>query len=245
MAYFQFLGTGPSTPITDAAGRNYRRRSSALMQNIATYVLVDCTHDFDEQIDAALSVTGVTVVNASRDAAGGLGKLDKWSEHALPFLAPDDLWAEAVERYGPFTTLEHTRLVACTPLAFGDVEVTAFPLETTGGKSARPNYGYHFDTGKKKVTYASDFKQIPPESERYFKGNDILVVDAAGWDKDLPTHRGALNHLTDYVAGGNDAIYFTDIGRSAPPHSLASAAVRRIYHRADVAFDFMKIPLGR
>lgn len=245
MAYFQFLGTGPSTPITDAAGRNYRRRSSALMQNIATYVLVDCTHDFDEQIEAALSVTGVVVVNASRDAAGGLGKLDKWSEHPLPFLAPDDLWAEAVERYGPFTTLEHTPLVPGVALAFGDVEITAFALESQATDGSRPNYGYHFDTGKKKVTYASDFKQIPDESQRFFRGNDILVVDAAGWDKDLPTHRGALNHLTDYVAGGNETIIFTDVGRSAPPHSLASQAVRRIYHRADVAFDFMKIPLGR
>ena len=54
MAYFQFLGTGPSTPITDATGRNFRRRSSGLMQHIATYLLIDVTHDFDAQIEMAL-----------------------------------------------------------------------------------------------------------------------------------------------------------------------------------------------
>ena len=78
MAYFQFLGTGPSTPITDATGHNYRRRTSALVQHISTYVLIDATHDLEEQVEHALSVTHVVITNATRDAAGGLGNLDKW-----------------------------------------------------------------------------------------------------------------------------------------------------------------------
>ncbi len=94
MAYFQFLGTGPSTPITDASGRNYRRRSAALMHHISTYVLVDATHDFDEQVEYALSVTAVVVTNGSRDAAGGLGKLDKWADQKVKFYAPRPLYAE-------------------------------------------------------------------------------------------------------------------------------------------------------
>ncbi|MGM0574381.1 MAG: MBL fold metallo-hydrolase [Myxococcota bacterium] len=245
MAYFQFLGTGPSTPITDAAGRNYRRRSSALMQHIATYVLIDATHDLEQQMERALSVTAVVVTNSSRDAAGGLGSLDRWVEQAITFYAPDALWEEVVARYGPFERLEHATLKPLEPVEVGDLELTAFPVNRSEAEESRLTFGYHFDTGKKKVTYASDFKHIPEESERFFRGNDILVVDAAGWDKDLPTHRGALNHLAEYVAGENERILFTDVGRSAPPHTLASSSVRRVFHGADVAYDFMKIPLGR
>lgn len=245
MAYFQFLGTGPSTPITDAAGRNYRRRSSALMQHIATYVLVDATHDFDEQVERALSVTAVVVTNSSRDAAGGLGTLDRWCEQPIQLYAPPALYEEVKERYGPFDSLEHVAIEPLKPMEVGDLHLTAFPVERSEDDTSRLTFGYHFDTGKKKVTYASDFKHIPEESAGYFRGNDILVVDAAGWDKDLPTHRGALNHLAEYVSGDNERILFTDVGRSAPPHTLASSSVRRVFHAADVAYDFMKIPLGR
>lgn len=245
MAYFQFLGTGPSTPITDAVGRNHRRRSSALIQHISTYLLIDVTHDLDEQVEQALSVTAVAVTNPSRDAAGGLGNLDRWLDSEIPLFVPDDLWAELSKRYGPFKRLEHVALRPCEPHEAGDLTMTAFPVETTAGPDAPPTYGYHFDNGKKKVTYASDVKLIPPESERYFAGNDLLVVDAAGWDKDLPTHRGALNHLAAYIELENEKVLFTDVGRAAPPHTLASSAVRRISHKADVAYDFMKIPLGR
>ena len=245
MAYFQFLGTGPSTPITDATGRNYRRRSSALMHHISTYVLVDATHDFDEQVEMALSVTAVVVTNGSRDAAGGLGKLDKWADQDVSFYAPRELYDEVVDRYGPFERLVHVPIEPFERVKAGDLTLVAFPVETTPGDEARPNFGYHFDTGKKRVTYASDMKTIPPESEPFFRDTQVLVVDGAGWDKDLPTHRGVLNHLTDYVSAGNDQVLFTDVGRSAPPHTQASNTVRRMYHGADIAYDFMKIPLGR
>lgn len=245
MAYFQFLGTGPSTPITDGTGRNYRRRSSALAQHISSYILIDVTHDFDEQIERALSVTGVVCTNPSRDAAGGLGNLDRWVDSPIPLFAPDDLAKELVARYGPFQKLAVTRLEPGVPTAAGDLTITAFQVETSSGDNALPTYGYQFNNGKKKVTYASDVKVIPIASEPYFHDNELLVVDAAGWDKDLPTHRGALNHLADYIAWGNDHVIFTHVGRAAPPHTVASSAVRRVSHKADVAYDFMKIPLGR
>ncbi len=245
MAYFQILGTGPSTPITDGTGRNYRRRSSALCQHISTWVLIDATHDFDEQIEHALSVTAVVVTNGSRDAAGGLGNLDKWLETKTPFYAPDDLWEEINPRYGPFQKLEHKRLVPNKAITVGDLTLTAFKVETTAGAAASPTYGYRFDNGKKKVCYASDVKQIPAESLPFFKDNDLLVIDAAGWDKDLPTHRGALNHLSTYIEWNNQHVVFTHIGRAAPPHTLAASAIKRMSHKADLAYDYMKIPLGR
>lgn len=245
MAYFQFLGTGPSTPITDATGRNYRRRTSALAQHISTYLLVDATHDFEEQVEQALSVTAVVVTNPTRDAAGGLGNLDKWVDTKTPFYASDSLWADILKRYGPFEKLYQERITELVPFTVGELEVVAFPVETSSGATATPTLGYRFDNGKKKVCYASDVKHIPPDSEPYFHDNDLLVIDSAGWDKDLPTHRGALNHLSTYIEWGNQQVVFTHVGRAAPPHTLAAAAIRRMSHRADLAYDFMKVPLGR
>ena len=245
MAYFQFLGTGPSTPILDANGRNRRTRSAALMQHISTYILIDATHDFEEQVDTALSVTAVCITNPSRDAAGGLGNLDRWVDGETPVHVPADLWADLLNRYGPFQNLTHvpTPVGEATPL--GDLNVTAFAVGCSTGEDAPPTYGYHFDTGKKRVAYVSDVKHLPEESEPYLHDNDLLIVDGAGWDKDLPTHRGALNHLHAYATWGNAQIVFTNIGRSAPPHTQAAAIVRRMSPRATVAYDRMKLPLGR
>jgi phosphoribosyl 1,2-cyclic phosphodiesterase len=243
MAYFQILGTGPSTPITDGTGRNQRRRSSALMNNIASYVLIDATHDFEEQATIALTVTDVVLTSSSRDAAGGLGTLDRWTDRPINLLAPKPLWAELKKKYGPFKNITHVNMKPHKAVEAGDLTITAFPL--SDGTTEGASYGYRFDTKRKCVTYASDFKAIPDESADYFKDNDLLVVDGAGWDKDLPTHRGVLNHLTDYVSKRNAVLLFTNMGRSAPPHATASSAVRRVYHRADVAYDFMKVPLGR
>ncbi len=245
MAYFQILGTGPSTPITEGTGRNVRRRSSAVFQNIATYILIDATHDLEEQIERALSVTAVVLSNPTRDAAGGLGKLDRWLDRDIPLVAPPRLYELLEQRYGPFDHLHHQPMEPLVPTVVGDVTVTALPLTTSGGSNALPNYGYRFDTGKKRVAYASDVKIIPPESEPFLHDNDLLVIDGGGWARDLPTHRGALNHLHVYAGWGNQQLLFTNIGRSAPPHTQASAAVRSVSPRADVAFDFMKIPLGR
>lgn len=245
MAYFQFLGTGPSTPLTEATGRNYRRRSSGLMQHIATYLMVDVTHDFSEQVDMALSVTHAAVTNASRDAAGGLGNLDRWTEHPVPLCVPQKLYEEVVARYGPFEKLPHIDTPPLTPVEVGDLTITAFPVETTPGPDATPTYGYRFNNGRKTICYVSDLKHLPEESSPYLRDNDLLVVDSAGWDKDLPTHRGALNHVHDYVAWNNAQILFTDVGRSAPPHTMASGVIRRLSHKADVAYDFLKVPLGR
>ena len=245
MAYFQFLGTGPSTPITDATGHNYRRRTSALVQHISTYVLIDATHDLEQQVEQALSVTHVCLTNATRDAAGGLGNLDKWVTAKTPLLATESAWAEIRKRYGPFEKLQHQKIELGKPVTVSDLEVVAFRVETSSGATATPTWGWRFDNGKKKICYASDVKHIPPESEPFFHDNDLLVVDAAGWDKDLPTHRGALNHLSTYIDWGNQQVVFTHVGRAAPPHTVATAAVRRMSHKALVAHDFMKIPLGR
>ena len=243
MAYFQILGTGPSTPITEGTGRNRRRRSSAIMNNIASYVLVDATHDFEEQAAIALTVTDVVVTSSSRDASGGLGALDRWTDRPINLLATKPLVSELKEKYGRFENISHVPLKPHKAVEAGDLSVTAFPLGD--GDELGKTYGYRFQTKRKCVTYASDFKEIPEESALYFQDNDLLVVDGAGWDKDLPTHRGVLNHLTSYVSGQNAVLLFTNIGRAAPPHATASAAVRRVYHRADVAYDFMKVPLGR
>jgi phosphoribosyl 1,2-cyclic phosphodiesterase len=242
MAFFQILGTGPSTPITNATGRNVRRRTSALMHYISTYLLLDATHDFEEQIEGALSVTAVVLSNLSRDAAGGLANLDRWCKEEVVLYAPQALFDGLNKRYGPFETIRHQAVEAHETVVAGDLKLTPFPV-TTGSDALA--FGYHMDTGKKRVCYVSDVKTLPEGSEKYLRGNDLLVIDGAGWDKDLPTHRGALNHLPDYADWGNERIIFTHIGRSAPPHAQATAMVRRMNYKADVAFDFMKLPLGR
>jgi hypothetical protein len=79
----------------------------------------------------------------------------------------------------------------------------------------------------------------------YLASNDLLVIDGGGWLRDTPQHLGALNQLPLWLEKANEAVVFTSIPADAPPHTQAVAAVRRVSHRADIAYDFMKFPLGR
>ena len=134
-----------------------------------------------------------------------------------------------------------------------DLTVTALPLDDGPGPG---RWAFVVDTGKKRVLYAPNLLEVPARLADRFSGNDLLVVDGLGWESDVGPgealagadargNAGALNRLVRWLDLRNEAVLFTHLGARTPPHAQASAAVRRASHRADVAFDQQKIPLGR
>lgn len=241
MAYFQFLGSGPLAATPEGTGRNFRRPASAILHHISTYLLFDTTVCATEQADQALSVTHIVFTGFARDHTRGLADLDAWLEAPVVVLAPPGQ-LDGLKRLGPFRRLQFEPLELNSPTTVSDITVTAFSLGITGPNAV---LGYHIDTGKKRITYAPAFAALPDDVTPHFSTNDLLIVDGGGWDKDTAQHVGALNQLPGWLEKANEAVVFTGITSSAPPHTLAVSSVRRISHRADIGYDFMKFPLGR
>jgi|GEM_PF-1302398 len=246
MAYFQLLGTGPIDASATGIGRNRRRPASAALHHISTYLLFDSSSEVLEQVEQALSVTHVALTGLSKSRTGSLAALDAWLEHSTPLYVVGAPTAELARRAAGFSHLVLTQIEPLVPQIVSDITLTAFPLIGPNGATPKDGlFGYHVDTGKKRITHAPAFVSVPPESLAFFSSLDLLVVDGGGWDKDTKDHAGALPHLTTWLANENAAVIFTGLSEDAPPHTLAVSQVRRASHRADVAFDFMKFPLGR
>ncbi len=245
MAYFQFLGTGPVESPTQGVGRNLRRPASALLHHISTYLLFDATSAVAEQAEQALSVTHVALTGLQKPRHAGLVELDAWLEMPAVLLVPGAVPAELARRAGALKRFELQPLPLLTPTPISDITLTAFPLREGSAKAPDAVVGYHVDTGKKKITYAPSFGEVPPESDAFFANNDLLVVDGRGFARDTPGHVGALPRIADWLSRGNETLIFTDLDPDCPPHTQAQAQVRRGSHHADLAFDFMKAPLGR
>jgi phosphoribosyl 1,2-cyclic phosphodiesterase len=181
----------------------------------------------------------IALTHRHRDAAGGLLGLARF-----PSFSPT-LWVPPKERKY-FVRLSMRgwdvrnwkahKLFLRQPL-----KVLAFPVIHVP-RSTFSTWGFRIQADGKTVTYASDFKSIPPASRKYFQKNDLLIVDGAGWQHDLATHRGILNHARAYAAQ-NKRVLFTQIGRLVPPHNQANRILQKICPRAALAYDGLRIKL--
>jgi metal-dependent hydrolase (beta-lactamase superfamily II) len=107
-----FLGTGAAGG-TPGRGRSARRESSLLVQDSATRLLIDATHDFENQAARLDRIDAVLLTHGHRDASGGLPALRSWSRrrHAgpLPVLAHPDTIATLEARTDGSTTAGSSR----------------------------------------------------------------------------------------------------------------------------------------
>lgn len=235
-----FLGTGPSRPI-GAPGRSARRQTSTLFAEGGFRLLCDAGPSILNQLRRfrVPRVDAVALTHAHADAAGGLRALDRFVTAPVPvFVGPG-----VRERLRPdrFQNLIVTTVSLGEPFLTCPFVVKAFPVLHASDPQRFPTVGFHFRVGPHRVTYASDVKGVPPASRRYIRGNNLLIVDGAGWTKDLPNHRGVLNHVTDYLQAGNRRILFTHIGRPVPRHEAANRLLHRVTPRAALAYDGLRL----
>jgi hypothetical protein len=217
-------------------------------------LLLDATSAVLEQAELALSVTHVALTDPRPELAlPHLKALDGWLEAPATLILPKGTaspFSSAARSYGRLST---AIIPPETPTVVDDLTVTALPIDE-GVSPGR--WAFALDTGKKRVMYAPNLREVPARLASWFSGNDLLVVDGFGWDSDaapggsLPGadprgNAGALNHLVRWLDLRNESVLFTHLGPRTPPHAQASTTVRRSSHKADVGFDQQKIPLGR
>lgn len=239
----RFLGTGPSRPIVERTGKSRRLQTATLFSHDGFHFLIDAGPSIGMQLRRfrVPRIHAVALTHRHADAAGGLSLLDQWAfSPTAVFVGPRER-----RRYEPrrFRHLLLTSWEPRVPFVRAPFTVEAFRVRHAASDRRFPTHGFHLRCGRTSITYASDVRDLPPPARRFFRGTDLLIVDGAGWTRDLPNHRGILNHVWEYVHAGNRRIIFTQIGRAVPPHEVASRVLRRHTSRAALAYDGMRVAL--
>jgi phosphoribosyl 1,2-cyclic phosphate phosphodiesterase len=244
----RILGCGTSTGVPKIGNqwgkcdpnepRNYRLRSSILVESASKRMLVDCGPDLRQQLLSAdvERLDGVVVTHGHGDHCHGIDELRPVAAAIaapVPLHARAGVLGELRQRFGyAFEQSDFYRPVVegreiGEELRFGDA-VTRFVDQPHGGPVS---LGMRFDEGKYSVAYAIDFSNLTNEMAELYKDSDVWIADCLtrsphpthahldgilGWARELRVGQVYLTHM------GNGLDYRTLIAElpdwAAPAH---------------------------
>ena len=244
----RILGCGTSTGVPKIGNewghcdpdepRNYRLRTSILVESAGERMLVDCGPDLRQQLLSAEvgRLDGVIVTHAHGDHCHGIDELRPVAQAiggAVPLHARahvlDELrlrFAYAFEQGEFYRPIVEERELA-GELAFGACTVS-FVDQPHGGPTS---LGLRFDERESSVGYAIDFSSLSDDMAALYEGVDVWIADCLT-RKPHPTHmhlEGVLSAARDLRVGqlylvhmGNGLDYRTLLGElpdwAAPAH---------------------------
>ena len=244
----RILGCGTSTGVPKigndwgqcdpAEPRNYRLRTSVLIESDGERILVDCGPDLRQQLLAAEigSLDGVIVTHAHGDHCHGIDELRPVAAAVggpVPLHARRDVLDELKHRFS--YAFEHSDFyrpivearVIGAEMKFGSARAH-FVDQPHGGPTS---LGLRFDEGERSIAYAIDFSDLTDEMATLYQDVDVWIADCLtrkphpthahldavlGWARDLRVGQLYLVHM------GNGLDYRTLVAElpdwAAPAH---------------------------
>lgn len=223
----RILGSGTSTGVPKIGNdwgqcdpnepRNYRLRTSILVESRGEQMLVDCGPDLRQQLLAAdvSRLAGVIVTHAHGDHCHGIDELRPVSQAIggpVPLHARAQVIEELEQRFGyAFEQSEFYRPIVEARelgdgLSFGGAKVQ-FVDQPHGGPTS---LGLRFDEHGFVVAYAVDFSTLTDEMASLYEGSDVWIADCLtrrphpthanldsvlGWARDLRVGQLYLVHM--------------------------------------------------
>jgi phosphoribosyl 1,2-cyclic phosphate phosphodiesterase len=212
----RILGCGTSTGVPKIGNdwgqcdpnepRNYRLRTSILVESAGERMLVDCGPDLRQQLLAAEvgRLDGVIVTHAHGDHCHGVDELRPIAQAIggpVPLHARADVLEELKLRFAyAFARSDFYRPIAearelSQELLFGDC-LTTFVDQPHGGPTS---LGLRFDEGGYSVGYAIDFSALSDEMAALYEGVDVWIADCLTRNPH-PTHM----HLDGVLSAARD-----------------------------------------
>jgi phosphoribosyl 1,2-cyclic phosphate phosphodiesterase len=249
----RILGCGTSTGVPKIGNewgqcdpdepRNYRLRTSILVESAGAKLLVDCGPDLRQQLLAARvsSLDGVIVTHTHGDHCHGIDELRPVSQAIggpVPLHARRDVLDELELRFAyAFEQSDFYRPIAEAQelgkeLRFGKSRVR-FVDQPHGGPTS---LGLRFDEGGSSVAYAIDFNELSDEMAALYQGVDVWIADCLT-RKPHPTHMhldGVLGFARDLGVG---QLYLVHMGNGLDYQTL----VAELPDWAAPAFDGLEI----
>ena len=249
----RILGCGTSTGVPKIGNewgqcdpsepRNYRLRTSILVESDGARMLVDCGPDLRRQLlSAAVNrLDGVIVTHTHGDHCHGIDDLRPVSqaiEGPVPLHARAEVLEELQRRFAyVFAQSDFYRPIAeahelGNDLRFGKAR-TRFVDQPHGGPTS---LGMRFDEGDYSVAYAIDFSNLIDDMAALYEGADVWIADCLT-RRPHPTHAhldGVLGWARDLRIG---QLYLVHMGNGLDYRSLAA----ELPDWAAPAFDGLEI----
>ena len=234
----RILGCGTSTGVPKIGNewgecdpdepRNYRLRTSILVESAGQRMLVDCGPDLRQQLLAAevSRLDGLIVTHAHGDHCHGIDELRPVSQAIggpVPLHAREKVLAELKLRFAyAFERSDFYRaIVEARPLGaelrFGSATIR-FVDQPHGGPTS---LGLRFDESDFSVAYAIDFSDLTTEMAALYEGVDVWIADCLT-RRPHPTHAhldAVLNWARDMRVG---QLYLVHMGNGLDYRALVS-----------------------
>lgn len=252
----RILGCGTSTGVPRIGNdwgrcdpnepRNYRLRSSILVESAGEQILVDCGPDLRQQLLRAQvdRIDAVIVTHAHGDHCHGIDELRPVSQaigRPVSLFARPDVLGELRLRFAyAFEPLEFYRPIV-EALEFGDecrfgnARVRGVD-QPHGGPSS---LGLRFDDGARSAVYSIDFSELTSDMALLYEGVDVWIADCLT-RQPHPTHM----HLDALLAMARELrvgqVYLTHMGNGLDYQTLAA----ELPDWAAPAYDGLEIVLS-
>ena len=206
-----FLGTGTSTGVpeigcqcevcTSKDKRDWRLRTSAVVETEGRRILIDCGPDFRWQVitNHIYQLDAVLITHEHYDHVGGLDDLRPFCRYGEVNVYAEENVAYAIKTRIPYVFaankypgVPNINMHAITTEPFEAAGLEIIPIRLMHGKL--PILGYRIG----RLAYLTDLKTIPESEFPKLEGVDLLVINALRRDSKHPTHAG-LDEALAYI----------------------------------------------
>jgi len=234
----RILGCGTSTgvpKIGDDWGkcdpnepRNYRLRSSILVESGNARVLVDCGPDLRQQLLTAQigRVDAVVVTHDHGDHVHGIDELRPLAQaidRPVPVFSDEATLASLRQRFAyAFAQTEFYRPIVEGRVLTGKEYFGEATLRITKQPhGTMTTLGLRFDEGERSLSYAIDFNELTNDMMRLYEGVDVWIADCLTRTPH-PTHA----HLDAVLSAARDLrvgqVYLTHMGNGLDYRTLVA-----------------------
>ena len=190
----RILGCGTSTGVPKIGNewgkcdqdepRNYRLRSSILVESGESRMLVDCGPDLRQQLLAARAgwIDAVVVTHDHGDHVHGIDELRPLSQaidRPVPVYSDEATLESLRGRFAyAFAQSEFYRPIVQASILSGDLELGSATMRfVEQPHGTTKSLGLRFDEGGKSIAYAIDFSSLTDDMMRLYEGVDVWIAD--------------------------------------------------------------------